>query len=97
MRSIRTPSPIALATRVPNTAKAIKLKNAAQITAIPGDSTQVETTVAYGVRRVMEAIDVIKNERKDYEDDDEGEGSGHVSLFSFGSPSGGLLMQITQG
>jgi len=45
----------------------------------------------------MEAIDVIKNERKDYEDDDEGEGSGHVSLFSFGSPSGGLLVQITQG
>ena len=35
-----------LATRVPNTTNAMKLKKAAQITAIPGDRTRVETTVA---------------------------------------------------
>jgi hypothetical protein len=43
---MRTPSPIDFATRVPNTANAMKLKNAAQMTAIPGESTRVETTVA---------------------------------------------------
>ena len=34
------------ATPVPNTNAAMKLKNAAQITACPGESTRVETTVA---------------------------------------------------
>jgi hypothetical protein len=38
--------PIVLATAVPKTAKAIKLKNAAQATATPGDKTRVATTVA---------------------------------------------------
>ena len=37
---------VAFATRVPNTANAMKLKKAAQITARPGESTRVETTVA---------------------------------------------------
>ena len=46
IKSMRTPSPIALATRVPNTAKATKLKKAAHTTATPGESTRVDTTVA---------------------------------------------------
>src|SRR6476660_3509494 len=46
IKSIRTPSPIALATRVPKTANATKLKNAAHTTARPGERTRVETTVA---------------------------------------------------
>ena len=37
---------IVAATTVPNTRKATKLKNAAQITASRGDSTRVDTTVA---------------------------------------------------
>ena len=40
------PLPIVLATAVPKTNAATKLKNAAQITACPGESTRVETTVA---------------------------------------------------
>ena len=40
------PEPTVLATAVPNTNAATKLKNAAHITAWPGDSTRVETTVA---------------------------------------------------
>ena len=40
------PEPTVLATAVPNTNAATKLKNAAQITACPGDSTRVDTTVA---------------------------------------------------
>ena len=40
------PDPTVLATAVPNTNAAMKLKNAAHITAWPGDSTRVETTVA---------------------------------------------------
>jgi hypothetical protein len=41
-----SPLPIALATAVPTTKAAMKLKNAAQNTATPGVSTRVETTVA---------------------------------------------------
>src|SRR5688572_5888708 len=45
--AIRTISPpIVFATAVPNTRNAAKLKNAAQATATPGDSTRVATTVA---------------------------------------------------
>ena len=40
------PEPTVLATAVPNPKAAAKLKNAAQTTARPGDSTRVETTVA---------------------------------------------------
>ena len=40
------PEPTVLATAVPKTNAATKLKNAAQITAWPGDSTRVDTTVA---------------------------------------------------
>ena len=40
------PLPMVLATAVPNANAAAKLKNAAQTTAFPGDSTRVETTVA---------------------------------------------------
>jgi hypothetical protein len=40
------PRPTVLATAVPKVKAATKLKNAAQITALPGDSTRVETTVA---------------------------------------------------
>ena len=40
------PEPIVLATAVPKTNAATKLKNAAQMTAFPGDRTRVETTVA---------------------------------------------------
>ena len=40
------PPPMVLATLVPNTAKAMKLKKAAQNTATRGDSTRVETMVA---------------------------------------------------
>ena len=40
------PVPIVFATAVPNPNAATKLKNAAQITACPGESTRVETIVA---------------------------------------------------
>ncbi len=40
------PEPTVLATAVPKTKAAMKLKNAAQMTALPGDRTRVETTVA---------------------------------------------------
>ena len=40
------PEPTVFATAVPNVKAATKLKNAAQMTALPGDSTRVETTVA---------------------------------------------------
>ncbi len=40
------PEPTVLATAVPNTNAATKLKKAAHTTALPGDSTRVETTVA---------------------------------------------------
>src|SRR5689334_19685866 len=40
------PAPTVLATAVPNVKAATKLKKAAQMTAFPGDSTRVETTVA---------------------------------------------------
>ena len=43
--SIR-PEPIVLATAVPKTKAATKLKNAAQKTAAKGESTRVDTTVA---------------------------------------------------
>ncbi len=38
--------PIVLATAVPKVNAATKLKNAAQMTACPGESTRVDTTVA---------------------------------------------------
>ena len=40
------PVPTVLATAVPKANAATKLKNAAQITALPGESTRVDTTVA---------------------------------------------------
>jgi|SRR5690242_11785756 len=40
------PLPIVLATAVPNTKTAMKLKHPAQITAAVGESTRVDTTVA---------------------------------------------------
>ena len=40
------PEPTVLATAVPKVKAATKLKNAAQMTALPGDRTRVETTVA---------------------------------------------------
>src|SRR5262245_23052114 len=47
IRSIETRSPpMVCATRVPKSKNATKLKNAAQATATPGESTRVETTVA---------------------------------------------------
>ena len=41
-----SPAPTVLATAVPNVKAAMKLKKAAQITALPGVRTRVETTVA---------------------------------------------------
>ena len=41
-----SPAPTVLATAVPNVNAAMKLNEAAQITALPGDRTRVETTVA---------------------------------------------------
>ncbi len=40
------PAPTVWATAVPKPNAATKLKNAAQITAFPGESTRVDTTVA---------------------------------------------------
>ena len=40
------PDPTVLATAVPNVNAAMKLKKAAQMTALPGVSTRVDTTVA---------------------------------------------------
>ena len=44
--ALTMPVPTVCATWSPNTAKAMKLKNAAQITAVCGRSTRVATTVA---------------------------------------------------
>ena len=41
-----SPAPMVLATAVPKVKAATKLKKAAHMTALPGDSTRVETTVA---------------------------------------------------
>ena len=41
-----SPAPTVLATAVPNVKAAMKLKKAAQMTALPGVRTRVETTVA---------------------------------------------------
>src|SRR4051812_4162341 len=46
MRISTRPEPTVFATAVPNANAATKLKNAAQITALPGLNTRVETTVA---------------------------------------------------
>ena len=40
------PAPIVVATAVPNVKAATKLKKAAQMTALPGVRTRVDTTVA---------------------------------------------------
>ena len=40
------PEPTVFATAVPNVNAAMKLKTAAQMTALPGDRTRVDTTVA---------------------------------------------------
>jgi len=40
------PEPIVFATAVPKMKNAAKLKKAAQMTALPGESTRVDTTVA---------------------------------------------------
>ena len=40
------PAPTVFATAVPNPKAATKLKNAAHTTALPGDNTRVDTTVA---------------------------------------------------
>ena len=40
------PAPTVFATAVPNPNAATKLKNAAHMTALPGESTRVDTTVA---------------------------------------------------
>jgi hypothetical protein len=40
------PLPTVVATAVPKVKAATKLKNAAQMTALPGESTRVDTTVA---------------------------------------------------
>ena len=40
------PEPTVFATAVPKVNAATKLKNAAQTTALPGESTRVDTTVA---------------------------------------------------
>ena len=40
------PAPTVFATAVPNVNAATKLKKAAQMTALPGERTRVETTVA---------------------------------------------------
>src|SRR5262245_55594796 len=45
-RKSTMPAPTVWATAVPNVAAAMKLKNAAQVTALPGVSTRVDTTVA---------------------------------------------------
>src|SRR5512133_2303080 len=45
-RTSTMPAPMVLATATPKTSAAMKLKNAAQTTALPGESTRVETTVA---------------------------------------------------
>src|SRR6185369_8226625 len=46
MAGSTTPLPMVLATWAPKTRKAMKLKNAAQATAVCGESTRVLTTVA---------------------------------------------------
>src|ERR1700733_2716319 len=51
--SLIMPLPIVLTTWVPSTKAATKLKNAAQATALLGDSTRVETAVAAVISGVL--------------------------------------------
>ena len=69
-RSI-SPLLIVLATAVPTTNAATKLKNAAQTTATPGDRTRVETTVAMELAAVVKAVDEVEDERDEDDHDDE--------------------------
>ena len=71
------PLPIVSATCVPKTKTATKLKNAAQTTALPGDSTRVETTVAIELAASWKPLMKSNGERDDDDEDDEGGGGGH--------------------
>ena len=59
--------PIVLATAVPNTTTATKLKKPAQMTAKPGERTRVATTVRDRVCRVVKTVCVVKGQGGDYD------------------------------
>ena len=67
-----TPVAIVAATTVPNTRKATKLKNAAQITASRGESTRVDTTVAIELAASWKPL-TKSNAERDGDDDDDAE------------------------
>ena len=66
------PLPIVFATAVPKAKAATKLKNAAQITALPGRQHARRHDRGDRVRRVVKAVDVVERQGdEDEEDDDE--------------------------
>ena len=67
------PVPMVLATWVPRTKAATKLKKAAQSTATCGESTRVETTVAMELAASWKPFRKSKSER-DQDDEDEDRG-----------------------
>jgi len=64
-----SPAPTVLATAVPNVNAAMKLNEAAQMTALPGDRTRVETTVAIEFAASWK----LEDQCNDNEADDRGE------------------------
>ncbi|MCK7523777.1 MAG: hypothetical protein MZV64_42225 [Ignavibacteriales bacterium] len=62
------------------------MKKAAQTTACPGDSTRVDTTVAIELAGVVEAVDVVEDQRGGDERDDDGEFHGRLRRASSTTP-----------
>ncbi len=78
MSRLIIPLPMALATAVPKTNSAMKLKNAAHITAATGLSTRVPTTVAMEFAESWKPL--MKSKMNAVSDDDEDVGD-HGQLF----------------
>ena len=66
------PLPTVLATAVPKVNAATKLKNAAQMTAWPGDSTRVDTTVAIEFAASWKPL-MKSNDQRDGDEGDDGQ------------------------
>ena len=64
------PEPTVLATAVPKVKAAMKLKKAAQMTALPGRQHAGRHHGRDRVRGVVKAVDVVEDERNDNEPDD---------------------------
>ena len=69
-----------LATAVPKVKAATKLKNAAQRTATRGDKHAGGNHRGNGVRRIVKAIEKIKAERNNHNDNCKGDGRIHFGF-----------------